>query len=191
MGSLTIFVGPMFAGKSTQLLREREKYQFSKKLFKLLTISHIFDGGRIGREQKIIRTHSDLFCEATHMVSKLLPILEDTEYIESDVIFIDEGQFFDDIYEFCEEVMKTKNVYVAFLSGTFERKPFGKSYLLYSIATSIVHVKAICSYCDTPSEAPYTIKIGGNIDKIVEVGAGDKYVPVCLKHYLEFENLKI
>jgi len=187
MGSLTIIVGPMFAGKSTQLLREKERYEFSKKKYKLLTISHIFDEERT--EQKIVKTHSELSCDADLMLSSLLSVLEMKEYDEADAIFIDEGQFFNDIYDFClESQKKEKNVFVSFLSGTFERKAFGNTAKLYPIATNIIHIKAICSFCELPTEAPFTIKIGDK-KEIIDIGAGEKYIPVCLKHYLE-KNIK-
>jgi thymidine kinase len=45
-----------------------------------------------------------------------------------DVIGIDEGQFFPDLLEWCEEQMNKHHrmIVIAALDGTFQRAPFGK-----------------------------------------------------------------
>ena len=52
-----------------------------------------------------------------------------------DVVGIDEGQFFPDVVEFCDEAANLgKTVVVAALDGTFERKPFGNIVSLIPLA---------------------------------------------------------
>ena len=54
---------------------------------------------------------------------------------EFDVVAIDEGQFFTDIVEFCEELADFGVVVmVAALDGTFQRKPFGNILNLLPLA---------------------------------------------------------
>jgi thymidine kinase len=52
-----------------------------------------------------------------------------------DVIGVDEGQFFQEIVEFCELLANQgKTVVVSALDGTFERKPFGNIINLIPLA---------------------------------------------------------
>uniref|UniRef100_A0A4W6CA72 Thymidine kinase n=1 Tax=Lates calcarifer TaxID=8187 RepID=A0A4W6CA72_LATCA len=97
------------------------------------------------------------------------------------VIGIDEGQFFPDTVEFCEEMANLgKTVIVAALDGTFQRKAFGNILNLVPLAESVVKLHAVCMQCY--KEAAYTKRIGA--EKEVEViGGADKYQAVCRKCY--------
>lgn len=91
-----------------------------------------------------------------------------------DVIGIDEGQFFDDIADFCEKMANTgKIVIVAALDGTFERKPFG---CILTIAEDVIKLSAVCSYCT--KDAAFTHRIGAETE-IELIGGSDKYAAVC------------
>ena len=71
-------------------------------------------------------------CKAVKCV-KLSEIRD--SYKEYDAIAIDEGQFFPDIVEMCEEMANNgKAVIVSGLDGTFERKPFGTILALVAVA---------------------------------------------------------
>uniref|UniRef100_A0A3P9BLI9 Thymidine kinase n=1 Tax=Maylandia zebra TaxID=106582 RepID=A0A3P9BLI9_9CICH len=97
------------------------------------------------------------------------------------VIGIDEGQFFPDAVEFCEEMANLgKTIIVAALDGTFQRKAFGNILNLVPLAESVVKLHAVCMQCF--KEAAYTKRIGA--EKEVEViGGADKYQAVCRKCY--------
>uniref|UniRef100_A0AAQ5XQR3 Thymidine kinase n=1 Tax=Amphiprion ocellaris TaxID=80972 RepID=A0AAQ5XQR3_AMPOC len=101
--------------------------------------------------------------------------------LQACVIGIDEGQFFPDTVEFCEEMANLgKTVIVAALDGTFQRKPFGNILNLVPLAESVVKLHAVCMQCY--KEAAYTKRIGA--EKEVEViGGADKYQAVCRKCY--------
>lgn len=78
--------------------------------------------------------------------STLMPIRDQLEGVE--VVGIDEGQFFEDIAEFCDQ-MAQRNiiVIVAALDATFERKPFGKILDLVPLAEKVYKLTAVCAYC--------------------------------------------
>lgn len=97
------------------------------------------------------------------------------------VIGIDEGQFFPDTVEFCEEMANLgKTVIVAALDGTFQRKAFGNILNLVPLAESVVKLHAVCMQCY--KEAAYTKRIGA--EKELEViGGADKYQAVCRRCY--------
>uniref|UniRef100_A0A8C5EDH3 Thymidine kinase n=1 Tax=Gouania willdenowi TaxID=441366 RepID=A0A8C5EDH3_GOUWI len=101
--------------------------------------------------------------------------------LDASVIGIDEGQFFPDTVEFCEEMANLgKIIIVAALDGTFQRKPFGNILSLVPMAESVVKLNAVCMQCY--KEAAYTKRLGS--EKEVEViGGADKYQAVCRKCY--------
>uniref|UniRef100_A0A8C6KH63 Thymidine kinase n=1 Tax=Nothobranchius furzeri TaxID=105023 RepID=A0A8C6KH63_NOTFU len=79
--------------------------------------------------------------------------------LQACVIGIDEGQFFPDTVEFCEEMANLgKTIIVAALDGTFQRKPFGNILNLVPLAESVVKLHAVCMQCY--KDAAYTKRIG-------------------------------
>ena len=61
------------------------------------------------------------------------------------VVAIDEGQFFEDIVEFAEEMADLGIiVLVAALDGTFQRKPFNNIVNLLPIAEKVTKLTAVC-----------------------------------------------
>jgi len=75
-----------------------------------------------------------------------------TEAIKYDVIGIDEGQFFEDIVEFAEELANRGIVVIiAALDSTFQRKPFGNIINLVPLAEKVYKLTAVCVYCTEPA----------------------------------------
>ena len=94
-----------------------------------------------------------------------------------DVVGIDEGQFFEDIVEFCQQAANLgKIVLVAALDGTFERKPFGNIINLIPLAEKVNKLCAVCVYCT--SEAAFTKRIIES-KEIQLIGGDEMYKPVC------------
>nr|CAD7594872.1 unnamed protein product [Timema genevievae] len=88
--------------------------------------------------------------ELTEMKEKALKV---------EVIGIDEGQFFPDVSDFCEDMAnKGKVVIVAALDGTFQRVGFGRILELVPLAESVVKLQAVCVICYC--NASYTKRIG-------------------------------
>jgi thymidine kinase len=103
-----------------------------------------------------------------------------------DVVGIDEGQFFPDIVEFCEEAANQgKTVMVAALDGTFERKAFGNIISLIPMAEKVTKLCAVCVYCT--KEAAFTKRVIES-RQIQLIGGAEMYKPVCrLCFFLEQE----
>lgn len=93
-GHIELIMGCMFAGKSTELIRKVNKYQIAGK--SVLNVKFQADT----RYDKIrISTHNNQGIDAVGVL-KLAELKE--VWTNYDVIGIDEGQFFEDIVEFCE-----------------------------------------------------------------------------------------
>ncbi|XP_033976294.1 thymidine kinase, cytosolic isoform X1 [Trematomus bernacchii] len=172
-GQIQVIFGPMFSGKSTELMRRVRRFQIAQ--YNCLVIKYAKD---TRYSDKGMATHDKNTMEAVpaNILGDLRP-----QALQACVIGIDEGQFFSDTVEFCEEMANLgKIVIVAALDGTFQRKPFGNILNLIPLAESVVKLHAVCMQCY--KEAAYTKRIGE--EKEVEViGGTDKYQAVCRKCY--------
>ncbi|XP_028456536.1 thymidine kinase, cytosolic isoform X2 [Perca flavescens] len=168
-----VIFGPMFSGKSTELMRRVRRFQIAQ--YNCLVIKYAKD---IRYSDTGMATHDKNTMEAVPA-----NCLEDVRSLalQACVIGIDEGQFFSDTVEFCEEMANLgKTIIVAALDGTFQRKAFGNILNLVPLAESVVKLHAVCMQCY--KEAAYTKRIGA--EKEVEViGGADKYQAVCRKCY--------
>ncbi|KAF6097668.1 thymidine kinase 1 [Phyllostomus discolor] len=149
-GQIQVILGPMFSGKSTELMRRVQRFQIAQ--YKCLVIKYAKD-----------TRYSNLFSTHDRNTMEALPAcqLRDTtqEALGVDVIGIDEGQFFPDIVEFSEAMANSgKTVIVAALDGTFQRKAFGAILNLVPLAESVVKLNAVCMECFR--EAAYTKRLG-------------------------------
>nr|XP_005989143.1 PREDICTED: thymidine kinase, cytosolic isoform X2 [Latimeria chalumnae] len=105
----------MFSGKSTELLRRVRRFQIAR--YDCLVIKYSKD---TRYSNTGIATHDRNMMEAVP-ASKLKDVYQ--KALSCRVIGIDEGQFFPDIVEFCEDMAnRGKAVIVAALDGTFQRK---------------------------------------------------------------------
>ena len=171
-GSIQLITGPMFSGKTTELLRVMKRYELAK--MKVATVKYEGDN-RYSSTQ--ISTHDGRTRDALTSSSQLDTVVEGLK--EYDVIGIDEGQFFKDIVNICEELANSGcKVIVAALDGTFERKPFGHIHELMSRCEKVKKLSAICEYCH--GDAAFTLRVT-NEEAIEVIGGADKYRAVCRK----------
>jgi len=183
MGKLNIILGPMYSGKSTELLRIYNKYKIKKEI---LVINHKLDD-RYGDNS--VYTHNK---EKLNSVS-LFELKEYNRLFHQeckskekiDVILIDEAQFFNDLYDFCKKIVDTtdKIVYIFGLSGDYKREKFGQVLDLIPLADNIIHLKAICNNCNEDREAPFTLRITKKNDQFLVGGLGE-YSAVCRECWL-------
>ena len=150
-GRIDLIIGPMFAGKSTELVRRIQYAELSRNKCILCKFSK--DNCNFTRDA--LSTHDMVLIPAipcSHLVP-LIPML-----MEYDVIGVDEGQFYPDIVEFSETMANAgKTVIIAALDGTFQRRPFGKALNLISKCESITKLTAVCK--ETGCDAPFTKRI--------------------------------
>jgi thymidine kinase len=151
---LTLILGAMFSGKTTELLKHRQG--------KTLIINHENDTRTTG-----VKTHDGFE----------LPAYKCTELPNTclfDTVLVDEAQFFESL-DGVENL--AKNVVVAGLSGDYMKKPFGKILDLISKASKVIFLTANC-LCGEP--APFTKRVSAETD-LINVKA--QYLAVCEKCY--------
>lgn len=181
MGKLTLVIGPMFAGKSSELLRMIHLRDVIGH--KTVVINHSSDK-RYG--DGIMSTHHGLNRPA-YMLPKLgdvYTVCPDIQ-VSANLLIIDEGQFFPDLVEHVSYwADKTGiDIVVAGLDGDIHRKPMGRILELIPMADEVIRLTALCTDCKDGTVAIFSklrsgIAIGG-------VGGAEKYKAVCRKHYLE------
>lgn len=171
--SLVLILGCMFSGKSKALMSKINEWKAIGK--KCIIINHTFDT-RCGEE---IRTHEGTTCNAT----KLATLDEFEEWKKYDVIGIDEAQFFPDIVSFVKRFIEHDiQVVCAGLSGDYQRKPFETICGLISLASDIIHKKALCVHCANGNPAIFSKRLV-SVEQRVLTGGVDTYEPVCLVHF--------
>lgn len=174
--SLRVITGPMYCGKSTELIRRVKKYKIAKK--KCCVIKY-FEDDRYNKKK--VCTHDEGTYETNFQIDSFLSLKEHIK--DFNVFAIDEGQFFSDIVDFCELVADLgKIVIVAGLDTNFKREPFGKMGTLMCKAEEVLKLTAVCEYCS--KDAMYTMRISKETEEKV-IGGKDKYVAVCRKCYNE------
>lgn len=179
-GSVTIILGCMFSGKSTELLRRIRRGEIANK--KSVLIKYAKDTRYCDEE---ICTH-DRIKRVSYKSERLYETYNSNknDFDGSDQIGIDEGQFFPDLVEFCEEMAnKGKEVFVALLNGNFARKEFEVNQIgnLIAISDEVVQMRAICNYCKK-SEASFSKRIVDSTETEV-IGGTDKYNAACRECY--------
>ena len=182
MNYLHLIIGPMFAGKSTELIRIASRFQLLDK--KIIVINHNRDT-RYG-VKPALRTHDGKVFEPAIFLDELKEIYEEKYELEKiDIIFIDELQFFEDAYEVIIKLLdKDKTVIVSSLIGDFNKNIFGDMVKLIPHAEKITKLNALCSICKDGTEAFFSKRIISE-KKQTLVGGSNAYIPVCRKHYRE------
>ena len=180
MGELNIVIGPMYSGKSTELLRIYNKF---KRNSKILIINHKLDN-RYAENSVNTHNNDSLLSISTDELCKIdIGLLVH----KNDIILIDEAQFFNDLYIFCKNIVEKHNkiIYVFGLSGDSNREKFGQILDLIPIADDVKFLKSICNQCKNVKDAPFTLRITKNKEQI-SVGSSEEYLAVCRKCWLDY-----
>ena len=177
-GRLELIIGNMFSGKSSELIRRINREKSIQK--KILVINFIGDNRY---STNSIATHDNTKVNSLKL-AKLsdIPVNMVKQY---DSFFIDEAQFFPDLYTFVKNLVdiECKHVVVSGLDGDSNRQPFGDIIKLIPISDTVDKLTAYCIRCNNGTLGPFTKKISTS-ESVVDIGGIDKYLPVCRKHYL-------
>jgi thymidine kinase len=101
---------------------------------------------------------------------------------KTDVILINEGQFFPDLYEVVLDMLKhNKKIYICGLDGDFERKKFGNILDLIPHCDNVRKLKSLCSICKNGTPGIFSMRLTNEKEQTV-VGS-ENYIPVCRNCY--------
>ena len=125
MSYLEIILGPMCSKKTSYLLDVHEKCRICN--IPVASINHSFDNQRYdGANRMSNHNLSSIPCISG---STLIEVYDShkKEIDDADVILINEGQFFEDLYKMVIQFLKfNKKIYVCGLDGDFNREKFGQ-----------------------------------------------------------------
>lgn len=175
-GSLHIICGPMFSGKSEELIRRIRRAKIARQ--SISVYKHSLDD-RTSIEH--IASHNGTTIEAKHTHDANF-ILQDAQ--ESAIIGIDEVQFYShDIITTITQLIATgKKVIVAGLDTDFRGIPFGPIPTLLAIADTVLKLQAICTICGNDAHHSQRLidkKPARFHDPVVLIGAQETYQARC------------
>jgi thymidine kinase len=180
--SLEILLGPMFAGKSSAILRLVNRYKALG--WPICIISHASDSRYCEDSQLMNHDRMGVPCEKW---STLMDHITDPSVYKSRLIIIDEAQFFTDLREFIEYAVDHigKSVVVVGLDGDADRKAFGQVLDCIPLADKVTKLTALCKACGDGTEAIFTFcqKPTEKASQVC-VGGAEMYSPLCRKHFL-------
>jgi len=182
--SIDLIVGPMFSGKTSELLRRIKSLENNHKNI-VVCITHNHDT-RYSKDHEIV-SHSGAAHSAIGLIH-LVPFMQEQIYKQATHIMIEEAQFFPDLFEFTVPAADKheKHIVCAGLDGDFMRKPFGQLMDLVPHSESTIKLRANCSRCSEQKTAIFTARRWGNGGHQLYVGGKEVYEPMCRKHYIEY-----
>lgn len=193
IGKITVICGPMYAGKTSYLHNQINKYRFSHTI---TVLKPKLDDRYSDNE---IVTHENSKIKAINIESAQ-DILDNYFLNPTEVIAIDEAQFLkgnpEDFIGILRK-LKKKGV-IIFINGLdmdFKGKPFGIMPYLVIIADKIIKLKPICHFpnCKNEAEMSYMhsqteIKRDSQGGSPIVLGSKDKYEARCIVHWSEPEE---
>jgi thymidine kinase len=178
-GKIELIIGPMFSGKSTRLIEQMRKYVYKAK--KTIMVKYYADQ-RYSEKSEVV-THDLIKYDSINC--KLLRNSFET-LKQYDVIGIDEGQFFADLVEVCEELaLMGKIILIAALNGDFRMEPFPVIQRIISKSDKIKLLKAYCFNCH--KDAKFSLRIVQSNETVL-IGAGEAYKPACRECHVFFSK---
>uniref|UniRef100_A0A2P2Q969 Thymidine kinase n=1 Tax=Rhizophora mucronata TaxID=61149 RepID=A0A2P2Q969_RHIMU len=179
-GEIHVIVGPMFAGKTTTLLR---RIQTEADHGRNAAIIKSNKDTRYGLDSIVSHDGVTLPCWALPNLSLFRQKFGADAYNQLDVIGIDEAQFFEDLYEFCQEAADHdgKTLIVSGLDGDYLRRSFGSVLHIIPLADSVTKLSARCELCG--KRAFFTLRKTDETQTEL-IGGADIYMPVCRQHYV-------
>jgi thymidine kinase len=174
-GYLEIILGPMFSGKTTRLVQHYKKYSY---IGRTVLVINYADDKRY--HDSLLSTHDKIMipCVFARTIASVNELIQ-----SADVILINEGQFFEDIYETVLEMVENqyKIVYICGLDGDFKRNKFGRLLDLIPYSDEITKLSSLCAWCKNGAPGIFSHRITNETDQVV-IGA-DNYVPLCRACY--------
>jgi thymidine kinase len=166
-----VIVGSMFSGKSEELIRRLRRAQIARQrvqIFKPAVDTRYADDHIVSHSE--LRIPSEQAAGARDLLARVRP---DTE-----VVGIDEGQFFDtELPTVCHELAtRGVRVIVAGLDQDYLGKPFEPMPQLLATAEYITKTRAICMVCGNP--ANHTQRLVASTDRVL-LGATGTYEARC------------
>jgi thymidine kinase len=180
-GRLEVITGPMFCGKTDELLRRLRRAIIAKQ--KIQVFKPGFDI-RYSSEKVTSHAGNEYNAYPVENISDVPTLLLD----DVTLVAIDEAQFFgDEIVDVIQALVdKGIRVIVAGLDMDFRGEPFGQMPVLLALAEVVDKLHAICMVCGEQATRTQRLVDGSPAyydDPIIIVGASEMYEARCRIHH--------
>ena len=185
-GYLELILGPMFSGKTSTLKKIYDQCMYCN--IPIMVINYEADNRYC--DASFMSTHYRVMIPCIKGTS-ILEILEKNKekVSESEVILINEGQFFEDIHTVIHLVENLhKRVYICGLDGDFKKNKIGSLLDLIPHCDNVYKLKSLCSECRDGKSGLFSYRITDEIEQVV-IGV-ENYKPVCRACFERLSNAK-
>lgn len=175
---LTIIMGNMFSGKTSELIRRLKRYRIIGK--KIVVINSDKDTRCV---DDVLQTHDGVQFPCLK-VAHISHCVIRQEFCDADIVAVDEAQFFTNLKDFVDMCLFLgKSVMLAGLDGDYRQHKFGEVLDCIPMASDVVKLSALCMDCRNGTPGPFTKRIV-NDDTLELIGGKDLYKAVCRKHLI-------
>lgn len=186
---LEIFIGSMFSGKTSKLTEI-----YKQCIFCSIPVAVINYANDKRYHDTMMSTHDKnmIPCIQTMLLASIwekgTDVDVDSENIarhykelrDADVILINEGQFFKDLYPIVESMLNAgKKIYIAGLDGDFQRKKFGQILDLIPLCDKVTKLTSLCIMCKNGESGIFSMRLTSETEQTL-IGTNE-YAPVCRK----------
>jgi len=176
--SLEIITGNMFSGKTSELIRRLKRYRL---LYDRVVVVNSVKDTRNNHD--VLHTHDGVTFDCIK-VGHLSACLMSEEFCDSDVVAIDEAQFFSNLKDFVGMCLfLKKKVLLAGLDADYKQEKFGEIIDCIPMADRVTKLSALCMRCRDGTKGPFTRRLV-NTSEIELVGGNESYEAVCRTHLL-------
>jgi thymidine kinase len=182
-GRIEVITGPMFSGKSEELIRRLKRARIARQRVACYKPDIDLRYHRTAIASHSAHTHeATVVANVTELRGELFPLLS-----EVDVIGLDEAQWLDaSILPLALQlVLLGKRIVVAGLDMTFAGEPFGPIPALMAVADEVTKLSAVCMVCGAP--AIHSQRLGASQDLVV-VGSAGLYEARCRRCFLPYAD---
>ena len=177
LGWVEVICGPMFAGKSEELIRRIKRIEYAKK--KVVVFKPLIDN-RYSEDEVVSHNKRKTKCYNLKHSSDVMAHITDDVY----AVAFDEVQFMDEgILEVIETLANMgKRVICAGLDNDFRGEPFSIMPKLLCLAEYVTKLTAICTVCGANATRTQRVVNGKPAyyeDPIIIIGASEAYEPRC------------
>ena len=175
-GYLEVILGPMFSGKTSRIINLYKQYRYCN--IPVIVVNHS-DDDRYDNELLSNHDNIKISCFKCKKIKEMITKHRDILSSQHVVILINEGQFFEDLYESVSYLVNDMDncVYVCGLDGDYKTNKFGQMLDLIPICDKVNKLHSICVKCRNGKRAIFTNRITN--DKEQKIIGVDTYQPLC------------
>jgi len=189
--TLEMYVGPMYAGKTTKMI---QMYRHNPRATKIsIDFNTSNESNRVFVNS--LQSHDQCELQGVYKTKELMQLWKDDIYAYGDEahytracnatdLYINECQFFPDLKEFVLQcIRRDLRVYLYGLDGDFKQDLFGQTMMLIPYCSHLEKLQGTCKTCSNPSVVSYRTCN----DTQIYLPNSDCYVPLCLKCHKEIQ----